>query len=298
MSIHDLLAAPRPTLSFEVFPPKTQKGRDALWATLARLAETRPDFASVTYGASGSTRTVSKDVVRHLAETHAIRPLAHLTCVGASRAEVTQVVEEFLAEGVRDFLAIRGDPPAGDPDWRPHPDGLLYASQLVAFIREIAEAHGLSRDALTIGVAAFPAAYAVPESREQALAVLQAKEEAGADFAITQIFYEPEQYLVLAEDARAAGISLPIVPGIIPLVDPERAARVQELTGVTVPGSLLELVTSAEENGADAAHAAGVASAARLARAVLDGGAPGVHIYTFNRYQAPLELAAALDLRR
>ncbi len=297
MSIRDFLAAPRPTLSFEVFPPRTQQGRDSLWTTLARLAEAKPDFISVTYGASGSTRTISRDVIRRLAESHAITPLAHLTCVGAARAEVVEVVEEFLTEGVRDFLAIRGDPPAGDPYWRPHPDGLLYASQLVGVIREVAEVYGLPRDAVTVGVAAFPATHAWHESRDRGLGLLREKEEAGADFAITQIFYEPEQYLALAEDARAVGISLPIIPGIIPLVDPARAARVQELTGVKIPGSLLELVAAAEAEGADAARAAGVASAARLARAVLDGGAPGVHVYTFNRYQAPLELASALNLR-
>jgi methylenetetrahydrofolate reductase (NADPH) len=297
MTIKDLLTAPKPTLSFELFPPRTPEARERLWDTLGHLAGARPDFASITYGASGSTRTESRDVVRRLAAEHTIRPLAHLTCVSASRAELTEVIEEFLAEGVRDFLALRGDPPSGQPDWRPHPDGLLYASQLVTHLRMVAAAKGITRDEISVGVAAFPALHTDERWRDQALEVLLAKQEAGADFAVTQVFYDADQYLALAEDAQAVGITFPILPGIIPLVGPARAARLEQLTGVTIPGTLLEALESAEANGGEAVRAAGVAHAANLAREVLDGGAPGVHIYTFNRYQATLELVQAIGLR-
>lgn len=155
MTIRDLLTAPAPTLSYELFPPRTPAAEDALWDTIARLAATRPDFASITYGASGSTRGTSRSVVERLAKSHTIAPLAHLTCVDQSRAQVVEVIEEFLAEGVRDFLALRGDPPAGYTDWQPHPDGLLYASELVALIRDVAHAHGIGN--LSVGVTAFPA---------------------------------------------------------------------------------------------------------------------------------------------
>lgn len=293
-TIRDALAAPRPSLSFEFFPPRTDEAKATLWQTVPRLAGVAPDFASITYGASGSTRVESRDVVRRLATEQRIRPLAHLTCVSASRAEVTEVIEEFLAEGVRDFLAIRGDPPEGVPNWRPHPDGLLYASQLVAHIREVASAHGVTRDDLTVGVAAFPALHADERLRVQGLEVLLAKQEAGADFAITQVFYDADQYLTLVEDARAAGITLPIVPGVIPLVSPARAGRLADLTGVAVPNSLIGALEAAE--GVEAARAAGVAYAADLARTVLDAGAPGIHVYTFNRYAAVLDLVAAVGL--
>ena len=295
MTIRDLLADPRPTLSFELFPPRTPEARDTLWETLARLAAVSPDFASITYGASGSTRNESRDVVRRLATDHTIRPLAHLTCVSASKAEIAAVIEEFLGEGVRDFLALRGDPPQGQSDWRPDPDGLLYASQLVSHIRQVARANGIGKEELSIGVAAFPAQHADERWRAQALEVLLAKQDAGADFAVTQVFYDADEYLTLAEDARAAGITLPIVPGIIPLVNPARAGRLEQMTGVPVPGSLIGALEAAE--GVDAARRAGVAHAAALSREVLDGGAPGIHIYTFNRHQAVLELVEATGLR-
>ncbi|MCJ7827299.1 MAG: methylenetetrahydrofolate reductase [Demequinaceae bacterium] len=294
MTIHERIAASSPTLSFELYPPRTPDGQEALCETIAKLAGVGPDFVSVTYGASGSTRDSSREVVRRLAKEHTIPPLAHLTCVSASRAELAQIVEEFLAEGVRGFLALRGDPPQGEPDWRPHPDGLLYASQLVALIREVAGAKGLGPGQISIGVAASPAAHADERWRDQGLEVLQAKQEAGADFAITQIFFEAGQYLDLAEDARTAGITIPLLPGIIPIPSPARASRLEQLTGVPVPLSLLEALASAPDD--DAARAIGVVHATALAQTVLDSGAPGIHVYTFNRHKAALELVEALGL--
>lgn len=295
MTIRDLLDQPKPTLSFELFPPRDPDAQAALWDSIARLASVGPDFASITYGASGTTRTSSREVVRRLAENHTIPPLAHVTCVDASRAEVVSVIEEFLEEGVRDFLALRGDPPQGQPDWQPHPDGLTYAYQLVELIRKVAATRGIDQGELSIGVTAFPAAHAIERWREQGLEVLKAKQDAGADFAVTQVFYDPEQYIALARDAHSAGITLPILPGIIPLVSPGRAARLEELTGVAVPEALREALRASED--ADAARAAGVAFSAGLARELIAAGAPGIHIYTFNRHQAALELVEAAGLR-
>jgi len=295
MTIATLLDGPAPTLSYELFPPRTRKAQLALWDTIARLAETAPDFASITYGASGSTRDTSRAVVQRLAETHTIPPLAHLTCVDASRAEVTAVIEEFLGEGVRDFLALRGDPPKGQTDWKPHPDGLLYASDLVALLREVGAAHGITGPDLSIGVTAFPAAHANEQWRQQGLDVLRAKQEAGADFAVTQVFYDASQYTSLVADGAADGISLPIVPGIIPLLDAGRAARLAQLTGVPTPDSLVTRLEQAEDS--QAACDAGVEHAAELASALLDAGAPGVHIYTFNRDYAAVKLVDAIGLR-
>jgi len=296
MTIRDRLAAPAPTLSFELFPPRTPEAQDALWDTIARLAEAGPDFASITYGASGTTRRSSRDVVRRLAHAHTISPLAHLTCVDQSRDEVAQVVGEFLDEGVRDFLALRGDPPVGQPDWRPHPDGLRYASELVAHIRDVAVARGIARDELSIGVAAFPAAHAQEQWRQQGLDVLRAKQDAGADFAVTQVFYDAAQWRALVDDARADGIDLPILPGIIPLLSTGRAARLEQLTGVPAPDVLLASLEAAETE--EAARDAGVDFAASLARELIDAGAPGIHVYTFNRHEAALALVAAAGLGR
>jgi methylenetetrahydrofolate reductase (NADPH) len=294
MTIRDRIAAPEPTLSYELFPPRTPDGREALCETITHLAETHPDFVSITYGASGSTRDSSREVVRRLAQEHTIPPLAHLTCVSASRQELVRTVEEFLEEGVRGFLALRGDPPQGESGWHPHPDGLLYASQLVALIREVADANGIEHTAMSIGVAVSPTTHVDERWKDQALEVLRAKQDAGADFAITQVFFQADHYLTLVEEAREAGISIPIVPGIIPLPNAARAARIEQLTGVVVPNALMEALTSA--NDEDTARAVGVAHSAALARAVLESGAPGVHVYTFNRHQAALELVAAVGL--
>ena len=291
MTIRELLGNGRPTLSYELFPPRTPAAQQQLTATMALLAATRPDFMSITYGASGTTRGTSRDVVQSLAVAHTIPPLAHLTCVDQSRDDLVAVIEEYLAEGVRDFLALRGDPPKGQVDWRPHPDGLLYASQLVALLREVAAAHGVE---ICIGVTAFPAQHAVEQWRQQGLDVLRAKQDAGADFAITQVFYEVGQYVDLVRDAAQQGITLPIIPEVMPLVSARRAHRAAELTGVPTPTELVAALEAAADD--DAALAAGVDHAARLSHDLIDAGAPGIHIITFNRHQAALSLVDALGL--
>lgn len=292
MTIRDLLAADRPTLSYELFPPRTPGAQEALPATMAMLAHTQPDFMSITYGASGSTRGTSRDVVQKLAEAHAVPPLAHLTCVDQSRTELTAVIELYLEEGVRDFLALRGDPPQGQVDWSPHPDGLLYASQLVELLREVAAAHGAD---ISVGVTAFPAQHAIERWRQQGLDVLRAKQDAGADFAITQVFYEVPDYVSLVTDAKAQGIGLPIVPEVMPLISARRAMRAAALTGVETPGELVAALEAAADDSA--ALSAGVTHAARLSSDLLEAGAPGIHIITFNKHDAALALVSALGLR-
>ena len=292
MTIRDLLAAERTTLSYELFPPRTSAAEQSLTRAMEVLASTRPDFISITYGASGSTRSTSRGVVQRLAGQHTIPPLAHLTCVDQSRAELIGVIEAYMTEGVRDFLALRGDPAGGQADWRPHPDGLLYASQLVALLREVAAAHGTD---ISVGVTAFPAQHAIERWRQTGLDVLAAKQDAGADFAITQVFYDVTHYVDLVCDAAAQGIGLPIVPEVMPLVSARRADRAAELTGVPTPGELVAALESAADD--EAALTAGVAHAARLAGDLVDAGAPGIHIITFNKHEAALALVDALGLR-
>ncbi|QTE29547.1 methylenetetrahydrofolate reductase [Pengzhenrongella sicca] len=295
----------RPTVSFELFPPRTPQTLEKLWTTVEALAAVRPDFISVTYGASGSTRQTTRDLVRELLASTSVLPIAHLTCVGTSRDEVTAIIEEFLDEGVRSFLALRGDPPAGQPDWRPNPAGLTRASELVDLIREVEAARcGLSpsqalRGAahrLSVAVAAFPNGNPIAgSSREQDLRALQAKQDAGADFAITQLFYDPQHYLDLVRDARAAGITIPIVAGLIPTTEPARLLRVEALSGIRVPRELLAALEAADSPAQR--HRVGIRASVEVAKAVLDGGAPGLHIYTFNKHEAALDLLEGAHLR-
>lgn len=293
--------ADRPTVSFELFPPRDEAGADRLVATIRALEAARPDFVSVTYGASGRTRQTTRRLVAQILHTTTLTPIAHLTCVDASRDETVAIIEEFLDEGVRSFLALRGDPPAGVTDWRPHPAGLHTAADLVTLLREVEAARCARSQAqvvrglvkpLSIAVAAFPRGnHATGGTRADDVAALLAKQQAGADFAITQVFWDAPSYLALVGEARAAGVTIPIIPGILPATDPARLVRVGRLTGVTPPEQLLARLAAHED--ATTRHSAGVRATADLVNAVLDGGAPGIHIYTFNQHRAALDL---LDL--
>lgn len=289
----------RPTVSFELYPPRTDATRAALPATLTRLASAAPDFFSVTYGASGSSRHVSRDVVNWLLGNTEADVVAHLTCIGNPRDEVQAVVEPMIADGVRNFLALRGDPPAGVQDWEPHPEGLRYASELVGLLRELeSERRDLT---ISIGVAATPSApWQVPyvadgESRGDDIQALLAKEAAGADYAITQVFFEADSYVGYVEAARSAGVTIPLVPGIVPLTDPRRLRRLEQISGVAVPASILERLDGADES---ARSAVGTAMGADLVDRVLDAGAPGLHVYTFNQHGPALDLLGGAHLDR
>lgn len=290
-------AAAGPSVSFELYPPRTEAGMTALKATVERLAEARPDFFSVTYGASGSTQESSREVVRWLLATTDARVVAHLTCVGAPWEYVRRVAEGFLEDGVRDLLALRGDPPRGTRDWRPHPEGLRSGSELVARLRALGDELG---EPLSIGVAATPSArwaappdLPVPDGDD--LQALRAKQEAGADYAITQVFFEPSSYARYVAAARAVGVTIPVLPGVVPLADPARLRRLQEISGVPVPPPVLvRLDTSEGEERA----AVGLRMGLALVHEVLRAGAPGVHLYTFNQHEAVLRLLDGLRLPR
>ncbi|HEY0215838.1 MAG TPA: methylenetetrahydrofolate reductase [Cellulomonas sp.] len=301
-------AVDRPTVSFELYPPRNPDAAPRLWATVRALADVRPDFVSVTYGASGSTRRTTRGLVRRLLRETSLTPIAHLTCVGTSREELTAVVEEFLDEGVRAFLALRGDPPQ-DSSWQAHPEGLPTASALVGLLREIearrcssspAQAVRATVRPLSVAVAAFPRGNAgAGTTREQDVAALLAKQQAGADFAITQLFYEADSYAELVALARDAGVTIPIVPGIIPMTDPARLRRVQELTGVVVPQDVLDRLDAfdpSDERAVADRHRVGTRLGVDLVNAVLDGGAPGVHVYTFNAHGPALDLLEGAGL--
>lgn len=274
MTTAELVAGPRPTLSFELYAPRTEAGVATLPRTVAELAALRPDFFSITYGATSPTRETSGALVRHILATTDVPALAHLTCVGATRAELEATVRAFVGDGVRDILALRGDPPHGA--WEPPPGGVARSSDLVALVA------ALDPD-VSIAVAASPATTRTADGRSAVapadVAALLAKEEAGAHYAITQLFFEADHYAAFVAAARAAGARLPILPGLVVTDDPHRLAWLSRLTGVPVPRDLLAGLEAAE--GAARRHLA-ARRAADLVAAALDLGAPGVHLYTLN----------------
>lgn len=291
------VAAAGPSVSFELYPPKTETTRAALPATIARLAAARPDFFSVTYGASGSTREVSHDVVRSILATTGSDVVAHLTCIGLPWEQVRPVAEQFLDDGVRNLLALRGDPPAGVPDWRPQPGGLRHAADLVGRLHELGVERGVP---LSVGVAATPtnrwaAPPATPEPGDDDIQALLAKQHAGADYAITQVFFEASSYITYRDAARAAGVTIPLLPGVVPLANAARLRRLQQISGVPVPAEVLVRLDAAGDDD-DRRRAEGRAMGADLVRAVLDAGAPGLHVYTFNEHAATLDLLEGVDL--
>lgn len=292
-------AAGRGVLSAELFPFRTPAGRDALWDTVSQLASAGPDFFSVTYGAGGGTRASSREVLAHVLRETPVTAVAHLTCVGLSRREVVELAGEFLDAGVRNLLALRGDPPCGAGDWTPHPDGVHRACDLVELLqvadrRRLALRGGprpVDEGPLSLAVAAFPSDHGA-----DAIAALRAKQDAGAQFAISQVCYSAAEYAAFLERARAAGITIPVVPGVVAATDPARLLRLQQLTGVRVPLDLLARLESAAEHGEAARHRAGTAWSVGLARRLLDAGAPGLHLYPFNSARAALDLIEGLSL--
>lgn len=292
------------TLSFEVMPPRKENLIKPFWDTVQRLLSVTPDFLSVTYGAAGQDRHSARDVVRSLVQDSPVQPIAHLTCVGTTATEVGEVVSDYLDAGVRTFLALRGDPPVGRPDWQPAPGGVSSATELVTLIRSIEAARcaqypGAALRAafkpLTIAVAAFPAGNpAAGTSPNQEVERLLVKQSAGASFAITQLFWETDTYVNFLEKARSNGVTIPIVPGILPPTDIKRVNRMTELTGVVFPEYLRRRLESAQS--VEEMYSVGVSLGARLARDLHEAGAPGIHMYTFNKAAPALDVLNAAGL--
>jgi methylenetetrahydrofolate reductase (NADPH) len=285
-------------------PPRRPEAAPNFWETARRLVAVHPDFISVTYGAGGGDRATARKVVATLLAGTPVLPVAHLTCVGASREDVSQVVDDFLEAGVRAFLALRGDPPKDQPDWRPAGDSVHSSIELVRLLRDVEAARaaadpsnalrGAARP-LSIAVATFPTGNpGAGTTRAQEVRRLLEKQDAGASFAITQLFYEAAAYTEFVGEARAAGVTIPILAGLLPTTEPRRLRRVEELTGVVPPRALLEALDALDDP--DAQHAYGIARSIELAQAVLDAGAPGLHVYTFNKHRPALDLLDGVGL--
>ncbi|MDO4791364.1 MAG: methylenetetrahydrofolate reductase [Buchananella hordeovulneris] len=276
----------RPLVSFEFFPPRSKANLSLAWAGIDKLLASEPDMVSVTYGAGGSTQEVSQAVLSHILERTSLPPVAHLTCIGATRAELTRVITDLLELGVRDFLALRGDLPRGETweTYRPPAGALNTGAELVSLVREVADTQ-LPGEDVSISVAAYPGK---PGERFQGgLDALKEKVDAGADYAITQVFFEASDYAHLRQAADAAGIDVPILPGFVPLTDPQRTQRVAELAGLEVPEHLAAALCQADPVER---VRAGLRVTLDLISGTLAAGAPGVHLYTFNRPRPSLDI--------
>lgn len=285
--IGELLRAGGRSFSFEFFPPKDEPGEEQLWQAINALEPYRPTFVSVTYGAGGSTRDRTVRVTGRIAQETSLTPVAHLTCVGHTRAELVDIVSAYRAAGVHDVLALRGDPPGGPgTPWVATPGGLAHAVELVELVKQAGD--------FGVGVAAFPQGHREAASLADDVAVLLAKQQAGAEFAITEMFFRAEDYVDLLRRSRAAGVEIPILPGIMPITNVGQVARMAQFSGREVPAEVVARVCSHDDPAR--VRAEGTAVAAELCEELLDRGAPGLHFYTLNRSRATLEIFSRLEV--
>lgn len=272
-------------VSFEVYPPRDPSDSSALENAIIKLSEVDPEFISVTFGAGGSSTKNSLEVLKFIRDNSSAKPLAHLTCVGTRRSEARELIEEFLREGIQDFLALRGDLPPGH---KPHSDELYQADQLVELIRSLGGAE-------SVAVAAFPNGHPESGTERQDLDALLSKQEKGADFAISQLFFYVEDYLEFLDLARAKGVTIPIVPGLMPIVSIPRLRRVLELTGEREPVELVDRLSAADSG--EERREIGINWSANQIRSLVEAGVEHVHLYAFNEYKNVTEVLKRSGVR-
>ncbi len=283
-----------PSVSFEFFPPKTEAMAARLWSTIERLEPMAPQFVSVTYGAGGSTRERTHDTVRRIAAETTLRPAAHLTCVGATKADVLSIAEAYWQAGVKHIVALRGDPPAGmGAAYEPHPGGFLDSVDLIRGLREHRPELG---KCFEISVSCYPELHPENKGWDAEIAFLKAKQDAGADRAITQFFFEPQIYFAFLERARAGGVTLPIVPGI--MLQPNFAGlkRISALCGASLPNWLHRLYDGLDDDD-ETRDLVTATVAAELCHKLADEGVSDFHFYTLNRAGLALSTSRLLGLR-
>jgi methylenetetrahydrofolate reductase (NADPH) len=286
-SIGELIREGERSISFEFMPPRDEAGVEQLWQAIRDLEPYRPTFVSVTYGAGGTTRDTTVQITGRIARETSLRAMGHLTCVGHTREELVEILEAYRDAGVRNILALRGDPKEGpSAPWTPTPGGLTYATELVELAREMG--------GFSVGVAAFPEGHPSAVSRAADAQVLAAKARAGAEFAVTQLFFRAEDYAGLVARLRTGGVDMPVLPGIMPITNLKSVTRMAELSGAEIPPELMarfEGVTDPAD-----VRRIGVDIATELCEALLDMGAPGLHFFTLNRSRATLEIFERLHI--
>lgn len=279
------------TYSFEFFPPKDSAGEDRLWEAMTSLESLSPDFISVTYGAGGSTRERTIRITEEITSRTHIPTVAHLTCVGSTKDELSEILDHYHDAGIKSILALRGDPVGGPTaPWVPTPGGFTHSDELVAL--------AAARGDFTIGVAAFPDGHPASHGNlEQDIDVLLRKEELGATFATTQFFFEVSKWTSLVEKLAARGSTMPIIPGILPVTNVKQLERMAELGGTPIPSSIRERFAKVEGDS-DSVKSLGIEIASQMCRELLDAGAPGLHFYTMNSSTATREIYVNLGIKK
>lgn len=291
MHIRELLSTGRPSFSFEFFPPKTENGLESLRDTIQGLRDLQPTFVSVTYGAGGSTRDRTIDLVGEIQRHHGLTAMAHLTCVGSSRDDIAVVLDRLHDAGVENVLALRGDPPKGEEAFVAPEDGFAYSNELTEFIR--------SSNRFCIGGACYPEGHIEcvnPQGQrdlDQDLVNLQKKVDAGAQFLVSQLFFDNQHFFDFVARARKAGIGLPIIPGIMPITNVEQIKRFTDMCGTALPAKLITEMERYKDRNEDVLSL-GVAYATAQCLDLLQRGAPGIHFYTLNKSSATRMILTAL----
>jgi methylenetetrahydrofolate reductase (NADPH) len=288
MKIVDMFGPGRRVVSFEFFPPKTDSGVDKLYEAVQLLAPCRPSFVSVTYGAGGSTRDRTIELVTRIKNELDVETMAHLTCVGSSKGDIRKILDRLADAGIENVLALRGDPPKGEDTFVKHEGGFGYANELIAFIKS--EGYPFS-----VGAACYPEGHPETPDLDVDLSNLKRKVDAGAEFLITQLFFDNQDYFAFKRRCRHAGIDLPIVPGLMPVTNVAQIERFTEMCGARIPQELYRRLKIVESD-VSAVVATGMYWTSRQAKYLLEGGAPGVHFYTLNKSSATLAVHAALGL--
>ncbi len=272
----DLLKNNQVTFSFELFPPKTEEGYSKLLSAISKFCELKPNFFSCTYGAGGGSRGKTLDIVEHIQKVHHVPTTAHLTCVLHTKDEIKVILQEMKNRGIDHVLALRGDPPRDNPNWQPGPDNFQYSCQLVAFIREHFGSY------FKIGVAGFPEGHLLAQNRDLDAQYLKSKIDAGADFVITQLFFNNQDYFDYVARLRKLGVTTKIFPGILPITDYNGLIRFCSICGASIPQEVHDIFKPIADNPEKILEA-GIAFAVKQCQELLASGVPGLHFYTLNK---------------